>query len=168
VPAYSEHSFCSYYLGGICIVEDYWLMNIDLSMLVWSIYITEEHINTFYPGLNLFDLAEQEGLKLHYKSAGGNKHQGIYSDRETKAKVWLRNGSKVTPRMECMDRYYIAMHEFLHFVNSRYIKYDYGKDNCHMIPHLFTRWELKQSESYDWTNTAEGLIYNDISMECGF
>jgi hypothetical protein len=172
VPSYSEHSFCDYYLGGICIIKDSRFMEIDNEMLVWSIFITEEHVNTFYPGLNMFDLGEQEGLKLQYKQAGNNQYAGTYSDSETKARVWLRSGNGITARMECMDKYFVAMHEFLHFIHCRHFTYEYTGDSHVAIPHLFTRWESQQSvregREYDWTNTAEGLIYYDISNECGY
>ncbi|MHA2280188.1 MAG: hypothetical protein ACXAC5_04865 [Promethearchaeota archaeon] len=171
IPPRSEHSFCTYYLGGsICVIEDDRFMEIDLDMLVWSIFITEEHVNTFYPGLNIFELAEQEGLKLHYKRAGTNQYKGTYSDRETKARVWLRSGNGITRRMECMDRYEVAMHEILHFLDSRYIMSE--TDDPHMVPHLFWPWEHQQAyiegRDPEQSNYAMGLIYYDISNECGY
>jgi hypothetical protein len=171
VPKYNEHSFCEYYLGGICIMQDRF-MEIDKETLVWSIFITEEHVNTFYPGLNLFELGEQEGLKIQYLWAGNNQHAGTYNEKETKARVWLRSGDTITDRMECMDRYFVTMHELLHFVHFRHMYYEYTGDSHIEIPHLFTRWETQQAfiegRMYDWTNTAEGLIYYDITNKCGY
>lgn len=134
-------------------------------MLVWTLFITEGHVNDFYPGLNIFELGKTEKLILHYKRASTNQHLGIYNDTEVIATVWIRSGDRITDRIGCMDRYEVAMHEVLHFIDNRHI---FSEPNDHTTPHLFKKWEILQSEDYDWSNTAEGLIYRDISNRCGY
>jgi len=172
-PITQEHSFCTYDIDNICVMEDNRFADIDPETLSWSLNITEEYFNLFYPGLNLSSLSESEGFKIHYRFANINtKYQGEYSNLETTAYIYLRTGDGITDRIKCMDKYYIAMHEVLHFINSRYLEYDITIDYLHMVPHVFYQWEsqtsVEEHREWDQTNIIEGLIYYDISNMCGY
>jgi hypothetical protein len=164
-PLSEEHSPCTYYIDGICVIEDDAQIKIDIEILIWSFLITEGHVNTFYPNLSIFKLGKKECLTLHYKRASVNQYLGVYSDTEITAKVWIRSGRHITNRIGCLDRYEVAMHEILHFIDARHI---YSEPNDHATPHLFKKWEILQPGTYEWNNTAEGLIYQDISNRCGY
>jgi len=62
----SRYSLCAYYLNDICIAKDSRFIEIDIEILIWTLLITESHINSFYPGLDLFTLAAEENLREHF------------------------------------------------------------------------------------------------------
>jgi len=168
--SYSEHSFCTYDVGGICVWLQSRFIEVDLDFLVDSILITETYTNGFYYGLNLFDLALTEGLRLEYYHAGNNTYGGTYGFLE--AKVWVRQGSNITRRMTCMDTYHTAMHELMHFIDDKFIMCEDQSFGGHNVPNLFMEWETRQhiaeDRQYIQSNTIEGLTYFNLSNRCGY
>jgi len=168
--SYPDDRYCTYDLGGFCVWKMNRFIELDLDFLVDSIIATEIYVNGFYPGLDFFQLAMDEGLRLQYQLAGGNTYAGTYGFLE--ANVWVRQGSNVTERMTCMDTYYVAMHELLHFIDDKFIMCEDRSYGGHNIPHLFMEWESRQhvaeERDYIQSNTIEGLIYFYLSNKCGY
>jgi len=163
---YSEGS-CDYFLDDICIKEQNRFLEIDKFNVVTSFLITEEKVNVFYPGLNLFDLAGQVGLSIDFCWQNGKV--STYYDSLERIEIIVRWNT--TSRIRCMDKYFILAHELLHFVDFYHVPTNLGEVE-HMTPHLFIRWEMVQSSlegrNYDETNSVEGLIYAEISGICGY
>jgi len=153
-----ETSLCDYVVNNVCVAESN--MNIDKDMLSWSFDVVEEEVNVFYPGLDLSSLAGENNLTLMYLWVSNlDPTRGKYSDSTVCMKVYLRNSSSMEPWMECMDRYFIAAHEMLHFIADRYLYFEYEDGDPHNVPGLFTNPEGEAAEDY---------IYSRIRVECGF
>ena len=165
------HSFCSFEADGVCVIEDYkGSMNIDSAFVSYIFSTLEYEVNFFYPGLDFAKLAEEFKLKLNYKWADRNtQYQGTYSDYETWARVWLRRGETITPLMECMDRYYIAAHEVLHFVADRHLGFvanpeDEWPFSVHNVEYIFRAWATSNNLPVEYT--VEGRLYTMIWRRC--
>jgi len=168
--SYPDDIYCTYDVGGFCVWKRNRFVEIDLDLLVDSIIATEVYVNGFYSGLDFFQLAMDEGLRLQYQLAGGNQYLGTYGFSE--ANVWVRHGNNITRRMTCMDTYFTAMHELLHFIDDKFIMCEDKSYGGHNVPHLFMQWESRQSMAEEranmQSNTVEGLIYFYLSNKCGY
>lgn len=162
-PPNYEFTFCEFYTDGACVIK--YNDNIDIDPEVLSKYLglMEYEVDYYYPGLNFEALAQENNLKIIYRWADNfTTYQGEYKDYETTAYISLRRGENVTPKMECTDRYFIAVHEVLHFIVKRYIKFDDSGD-AHDIPYIFTRWALLNDMP---DCTVEGRLYTLIARYC--
>lgn len=168
--SYPDNRFCTYDVGGICVWKRDRAIKLNIDMLIDSIIATEVYVNGFYYGLDFFQLATDENFTLQYRLAQNNQYRGTYSFSE--AKIWVRQGDNITRHITCMDIYFVAMHELLHFVDDKFVMCEDQDCNNHNTPHLFNQWELKQSteeeRNYIQSNTVEGLIYYYLSNRCGY
>jgi hypothetical protein len=160
-----EFSFCEFTVEGACVIL--YSPNMKVDPVILSMYLSylEYEFNYFFPGLDLSDLAEQEQLDIVYKWANwSTNHQGEYADYETTAYIYLRRGEAIVPRIECNDRYFIVLHEVLHFLAERYLFYAYVDGDVHNVPNLFRRWALLNDQSLDLT--VEGRLSTMVSRYC--
>lgn len=164
-PEPHEFTMCEYDVEGTCVIYYAHNMNIDPAILSDFVGIMEYEVNYYYPGLNFAELAEQQNFILIYDWANyQTEYQGTYSSYDTTARVWVRRGDNISAKMGCSDRYFVAIHEMLHFIVDRYIKYDYGSDDPHNIPNIFDHWAMVNDVSVDLT--VEGRMYSLISRYC--
>ena len=93
------------------------------------------------------------------------EHKGEYEDWHTQAQIYLRRGEAITPRLQCIDRYVVAVHEALHFIADRFLEYQYAAgEDSHMVPHLFNRWAFVNDVDVD--TEVEGRMNNWILRDC--
>lgn len=161
-----ERWFCDYDVNGTCVRIEDRFMDVDPAELSWMLGRLEYEVNFFYPGLDFDALAEQEFLKIDYRWANiSTEHSGLYYHTTTTARVNLRRGDNITPLMGCVDRYYVAAHEVLHFIVDRYLLLStYELDDVHNIPYIFRRWAMIEDLPYDYT--VEGRLYTMIWRRC--
>lgn len=157
-PTPTEYTICTY-VEGVCVVEEgLSSMDIDIDTLTWTLQTIEYEANFYYPGLNFSALAEYEGFKLIYKWADWHtQYPGTYSDIDTTARVYLRRGDGITPRMECSDRYFVAAHEVLHFIASRYLLETFENKDAHDVEYIFKHWAMINNLPADYP--VEGRLY---------
>lgn len=165
-PVERTYSFCDYDVDGVCVIESgAGSMNVDMEILSWGLQTLEYEVNFFYPGLDFATLAEENKLKIKYRWANlSTLYQGTYNDANVMAKINLRRGSGITPLMECSDRYYVALHEVLHFIADRYLFAEYQLENYHSVPYIFNQWALDEGLPVDYT--VEGRLYTLIWRLC--
>ncbi len=157
-PKAPEISYCDYDVDGVCVNQRDRFMNVNPSILSWGLQALEYEVNFFYPGLNFSVLAEEQMLKITYHWANlSTTHQGLYYNSNVEAVINLRKGEGITPLMECSDRYYITLHEVLHFIADRYLFETYESEDWHDVPYIFTSWAALEELPTDYT--VEGRLY---------
>lgn len=164
-PQPHEFTMCEYDVEGTCIIYYANNMGVDPAVLSDFMRTMEYEVNYYYPGLNFAAVAEQENFIMIYDWANySTTHQGEYSSWDTTARVWVRRGDNITPKIGCTDRYFVAIHEALHFVVDRYMNYNFGSDDPHNIPNIFDYWAMANDLSVDLS--VEGRMYTIISRYC--
>lgn len=158
-----DHSGCLW-VEGICIIDRNF--RIDQDEFVWILDQTQKEVEVSYSGLDLFQLAIDEGLKVEYLWADSTNIRGTYSDRGTHIRIYLKRGPNVKPCMECMDRNFVLSHELLHFVAYRFLDFDYIDSDVHNVPHLFEHWAKINNMPID--ETIEKRLYENIRLDCGY
>ena len=165
-PTDTPFSMCKVETEGVCIIEYSTHMNIDYARLSRYFALMEYEVNYYYPGLDFATLAAEQNFVLNFEWADYNTtFNGEYADYSTEARVYLRRGEAITPRMECADRYIVALHEALHFVADRYLNYQYAPgEDPHLVPHFFNRWAFFNDADLD--TEVEGRMNNWIMRDC--
>lgn len=161
-----ERWFCDYDINGACVRVEDRFMDVDPAELSWMLGRLEYEVNFFYPGLDFNALAEQEFLKIDYRWVNrSTEYAGLYYNSTTTARINLRSGDTITPLMKCVDRYYIAAHEVLHFIVARHLFFDTSiLEDVHIVPYIFNRWARSEDMPHDYT--VEGRLYTMIWRRC--
>jgi len=164
-PQPHEISFCDYDIDGVCVVKENRFIDIDPEIISWGLNTLEYEVNFFYRGLDFQTLAEENGFRIKYRWANRNtEYQGTYSDLDTTANVYLREGENITPRMKCSDRYFVMLHEVLHFISDRYLEWNYKDGDVHNVDYIFDHWALLNNLPVDYS--VEGRLYTMTWYMC--
>lgn len=155
-------SFCAFEVDGVCVIasQD---MSVNPTILSRYLGYLEYEVNYYYPELDFDVFAESNGLTITYKWTGNNEHIGTYADYNTNATVWLRLGENITPKIACMDKYFVALHEVLHFIVERYMDYD-DRYDAHNVPYIFNHWANLNKIATGIT--VESRLYTQVSRDC--
>lgn len=153
-----KSSFCTYTIDNVCIIVEDRFLDVDSQsisqMLEWFQYETDFR----FWGFSLSDLALSTEVKIDFRKANTNTTEiGSYDDATATARVNLRHGDRITNEIDCMDKYYIAGHELLHWVADRYLHSTYPDDNVHNVQYVFKQWAELNSLPTDYT--IEGRLY---------
>lgn len=161
-----EFSMCDYYVEKTCVIEHSPHMDINPEILSWGLNTLEYEVNFYYPNLDFEKLAQDTEFRIEYKWAKRfhTKHQGVYDDIDIAAIVNLRRGDSLNSLMRCMDRYFVVLHEVLHFIADRYLEYEYNEADIHDVEFIFKHWASLNELPHDYT--VEGRLYTMVRHMC--